>query len=241
MRRAAAAPLAADQLANHLVDRGRMGDGAAALDRGGDLVRVLGVHGVRAVDEDDVRAEALGFADLGEGVDAERLGLVAGGDQRAGIGHGAADAERFAAVFGVDLLLDGREEAVEIDVQEAETVGLDSAPVPTRSIIFARCSPAWSIEAGPPQGRSSLARRDEGRWQDGWSPESGAVKGGGAERVSRPAGPCCRVSCIPGNSLVPNASECLAFDAGSIRGHFARCRRRVVFKDVHLSRHVRNA
>ncbi len=114
---------AAEELADHLVDRGGVGDGAAALDGGGDLVRELGVLGVVAVDEDDVGAEALGLADLGEGVDAEGLGLVAGGDEGAGIGHGAGDAEGLAAVFGVQLLLDGREEAVEIDVEEAEAVG----------------------------------------------------------------------------------------------------------------------
>ena len=63
--------------------------GQTAFDGGGDLVRVLGVDGVRAVDEDDVGAELLGFADLGAGLDAEGLGLVAGGDEGAGVGHGA--------------------------------------------------------------------------------------------------------------------------------------------------------
>jgi hypothetical protein len=116
--------LSADELADHLVDGGGVGDGAAALDGGGDLVAELGVDAVGAVDEDDVGADAPGLADLGEGVDAERLGFIAGGDKGAGVGHGAADAEGLASVLGVELLLDGREEAVEIDVEEAEAIGL---------------------------------------------------------------------------------------------------------------------
>lgn len=73
---------------------------------------VLGVVGVITCDEDDAGAKLLGFADLGSGFDAEGFGLVAGGDAAGGVGHGGDDGERLAAVLLVDLLLDGREEAV---------------------------------------------------------------------------------------------------------------------------------
>ena len=65
-----------------------------------------------------------GFADLGSGLDAEGLGFVAGGDAAGGVGHGGDDGEGVAAVFGMELLFDGREEAVEVDVEEGEAVGL---------------------------------------------------------------------------------------------------------------------
>jgi hypothetical protein len=57
-----------------------VGDGADARDGLCDLVRILCVVFVVAVDEDDPGADLLGFADLRAGLDAKRLGLVAGGD-----------------------------------------------------------------------------------------------------------------------------------------------------------------
>jgi len=101
-----------------------MRDGADAFDRCDDLVGVFGVGGVLAVDEDDVGAEAFGFADAGAGLDAEGFGFVAGGDEGGGVGHGGDDAGRAVAVFGVELLFYRREEAVEVDVEEGEEVGL---------------------------------------------------------------------------------------------------------------------
>ncbi len=88
-----------------------MGDGAAAVDSLGDVVGVLGVDAVVAFDEDDFGADALGFADLGSGFDAEGLGFVAGGDAAGGVGEGGDDGEGAVAEFGVELLLDRREEA----------------------------------------------------------------------------------------------------------------------------------
>ena len=69
-------------------------------------------------------ADLLGFADLRAGLDAEGLGLVAGGDAAGGVGHGGDDGEGLAAILGVELLLDRREERVEVDVEEAEAIGL---------------------------------------------------------------------------------------------------------------------
>jgi hypothetical protein len=93
---------------------------------------------VGAVDEDDVGDEALGFADLGEGFHAEGFGFVRGGDEGTGIGHGAADADGLASELGVKLLFDGREEAIEIDVEEGEEVGLSGGA--HGQIIFAGSS-----------------------------------------------------------------------------------------------------
>ena len=118
--------LAAEELAGHLVDAGGVGDGADALYRGNNFVRIFRVGGVVAVDEDDVRADALGVADAGSGLDAEGLGLVAGGDEGGGVGHGGDDAGGLVAELGMDLLFYRREEAVEVDVEEGEEVGLSS-------------------------------------------------------------------------------------------------------------------
>ena len=84
---------------------------------------VFGVVGVAALDEDDAGTELFGFADLGAGLDAEGLGFVAGGDADGGVGHGGDDGEGLSAVLGVKLLLDRREEGVEVDVEEAKRSG----------------------------------------------------------------------------------------------------------------------
>ena len=80
--------LAAEELTDHLVDGGVVGDRADEVDGFSDGVGVLGVLGVIAFDEDDVGAELLGFADLRAGFDAEGFGLVAGGDADGGVGEG---------------------------------------------------------------------------------------------------------------------------------------------------------
>jgi len=115
---------AAQELADHLVDAGRVRDRADSFDGGNNFVGIFRVGGVVAVDEDDAGAEALGFADAGSGLDAESFGFVAGRDEGGGVGDGGDDADGFIAEFGVELLLDGREEAVEVDVEEGEEVGL---------------------------------------------------------------------------------------------------------------------
>src|SRR5258707_202946 len=79
-----------------------------------------------ASDEDNAGAEFFGFADLGAGFDAKSLGFVAGGDAARGVGHGGNDGERFSAVLLMKLLFDRGEEAVQVDVQEAETVGMEN-------------------------------------------------------------------------------------------------------------------
>ena len=145
--------LAPNQLADHLVDGRRVRHRAAALDRRGDVVAELRVDRVRAVDENDLGADTFGFAYLGERLDAERLGLVACRDERAGIGHGAAHANWLATIFRMKLLFDRREEAVEIDVEEAEAIGLCARR--HGFIIFALASP------GSPAGEGLMFSASE--------------------------------------------------------------------------------
>ena len=83
-----------------------MGDGADEVDGFGDGVGVFGVFGVAAFDEDDAGAEFFCFADLCAGFDLECFGFVARGDADGGVSERGDDGERFAAVFGVKLLLD---------------------------------------------------------------------------------------------------------------------------------------
>ena len=56
-------------------------------------MRVLGVLGVIAFDENDARAFLFGFANLCSGFDAEGLGFVAGGDADGSVGEGGDDGE----------------------------------------------------------------------------------------------------------------------------------------------------
>jgi hypothetical protein len=77
-----------------------------------------------ALDKDNVGTLLFGFADLRAGFDAEGFGFIAGSDADGGVGEGGDDGERFSAIRFVELLLDGREEAVQVDVQEAEPVGM---------------------------------------------------------------------------------------------------------------------
>ena len=122
LARARRLALAADELADHLVDRG-----VCATGQSGRRPRRCAGSSRRSRrggrDEDNLRADALGLAHLRAGPDAEGLGLVAGGDAAGGVGHPGDDGERAAAVLGVELLLDRGEEAVEVDVQEGEAVG----------------------------------------------------------------------------------------------------------------------
>ena len=138
--------LAAHELADHLVDGGGVGDGAAAVYSLRDFVGILSIDAVVAFDEDDVGADALGLADLGSGFDAEGLGLVAGGDAAGGVGVGGDDGERARAEFGVELLLDRGEEAVEVDVEEGEAVGLGGGGHGWRKPI------SQNRDVGHPQG-----------------------------------------------------------------------------------------
>ena len=149
--------LAAHELADHLIDGRSVGDGAATFDRFRDAVGIFGIDAVVAFDEDDGGTDAFGFADLGSGFDAEGLGFVAGGDAAGGVGVGGDDGEGAVAVFGVKLLLDGGKEAVEVDVQEGEAVGL-------RLIRHARSSGPLT---GLRPGKSQANRTRMGRPQAG--------------------------------------------------------------------------
>jgi hypothetical protein len=146
--------LAAHQLADHLVDARRVGHRAASLDCLRDAARVVRVDAVFSHDKDDLRADAFGLADLRACLDAERLGLVAGRDAAGGIGQGGDDGERPPAILRVQLLLDRGEEAVEIDMQEREAVGLGgighaaSVAIYYIRFLFACCRTRSTLRTG---------------------------------------------------------------------------------------------
>ena len=130
--------LAAHELADHLVDGWVVRDRAGEVDRFGDGVGVFCVLGVVAFDQDDFGALLFGFAHLRAGLDAEGLGLVAGGDAAGRVGHGGDYGQGSTAVFRVQLLLDRREEAVQVYVEEAEAVGMENGGHAVgEAIIFA--------------------------------------------------------------------------------------------------------
>ena len=85
---------------------------------------VLRVLGVVTRNENDVGANLFGFADLGSGFDAEFLGLVARSDAAGGIGHRGDYGERPVSILRVQLLFYRREETVQVDVQETESIGM---------------------------------------------------------------------------------------------------------------------
>ena len=68
-------------------------------------------------------AHAFGVGDDGSGADAEGLGLITGRDADGCVGHHGNDADRPAAQFGADLLLDGGEVGVEIDEEPVDARG----------------------------------------------------------------------------------------------------------------------
>ena len=142
--------LAAHELADHLIDGGVVGDGAGQLDGVADSFGVLGVVGVVAGDEDDLGADFFCFADLRAGLDTEGFGLIAGGDATGGVCHGGDYGEGLASIFGVELLLDRCEEAVEVDVEVGEEVGLGVGGHEARldRIIFALCLPEEKLGRG---------------------------------------------------------------------------------------------
>jgi len=91
---------------------------------------------------------------LRAGLDAQCFGLVAGRDAAGGVGLGGDNGERAAAIFRVQLLLHRGEEAVEVDVEEAEASGwgVSAMRPPSPSIIFAflcSCHMKNNPEGGP--------------------------------------------------------------------------------------------
>src|ERR1035441_6598328 len=90
--------LAAHQLADHLVDAGRVRYRAAAVYSFRDSLRVFSVDTVVAFDEDDLRADLFRLAHQRAGLDAERLGLVAGGNADRGVGPGGERGRRAVAI-----------------------------------------------------------------------------------------------------------------------------------------------
>jgi hypothetical protein len=114
--------LGAHEAAGHLVDRHHFLDRQAGVDRLEDALVIVGVEPVIGLHPDDVRAEAPRFAHQGTGLDAERLGRIAGGDRHGGFRRCLHDDHRLAAQGRGLLLLARREEGVEIEEQPLRRV-----------------------------------------------------------------------------------------------------------------------
>lgn len=110
---------AAHQIDCHFIDGQHSGDRSATLDGADDLVVVLDVELVTALDYDEARAEAFCLADLGSGLDAEGFGLIAGGDGAGSVGHDGDDDDGAVAKLGAELLFDGGEVGVEVKEKPA--------------------------------------------------------------------------------------------------------------------------
>ena len=77
-----------------------------------------------AFDQDDLRADMSHIADTRAGLDPEGFRLIAGRDGNCRVGKRRHDREWTVAVLGMKLLLHRRKEAVQVDVNETETVVL---------------------------------------------------------------------------------------------------------------------
>jgi hypothetical protein len=85
---------------------------------GADAFSVFGVAIVMAWQDDGAWAKREGLVDGHAGCDAEEFGFVAGGDHSVASNH-----DGLAAIFWMDGLLDGGEEAVDVDVGDVGNCG----------------------------------------------------------------------------------------------------------------------
>jgi hypothetical protein len=112
----------AHQLAGHLVDRAHLLDRKAGVDRLQDALVILAVEPVIGLHRDHVRAQLARIAHQGAGLDAERLGRVAGGNRHGALRQRLNDDDGLAAQGRGLLLLARREESVEIEEQPLHRV-----------------------------------------------------------------------------------------------------------------------
>jgi len=97
-------PLGSHQAAGHLVDRADFLDRQAGVDSLEDALMIIGIEPVIGLNRDHRRARAARVPHQGAGLDAERLGGVAGGDRHGGIRRRLHDDDGLAAQ-GRGLLL----------------------------------------------------------------------------------------------------------------------------------------
>ena len=108
--------------AGHLVDRADLLDRQAGVDRLQDALVILAVEPVIGLYRDNGRAQLPRLAHQGAGLDAERLGRVAGGDRHGGIRRRLHDDNRLPAQGRVLLLLARRKEGVKVEEQPLHRV-----------------------------------------------------------------------------------------------------------------------
>jgi hypothetical protein len=90
-------PLGAHQAAGHFVDRAHLLDRQAGVDGLQDAFVILGVEPVPRLHRNHGRTQVPRLAHQGAGLDAERLGRIAGGDRDRGIRRRLHDDDRLAA------------------------------------------------------------------------------------------------------------------------------------------------
>lgn len=110
----------AEEPAPHLVDGADFLDREISFNALFDAVVIVGVFGGGGLDADKFRAHIEGIPDFRSGADPVFLGLVAGGDDGAGVAFGLGDAHRLAAEPGVFGLFDAGEVAVEVYIEPSE-------------------------------------------------------------------------------------------------------------------------
>ncbi len=117
--------LAADQLADHLVNGRRVRNRANAFHGCGDGMRVLGINRMGTMNQNDFGTDLLSIAHPGSRAYAQGFGLVAGGNAAGGVALNWDDRCRFTPVLGVQELLDRGKEAVQVDMQSGKAVQLE--------------------------------------------------------------------------------------------------------------------
>ena len=115
--------LAARQFTGHLVDRVHLRNGRTGFHHFNQAMVKLHIGFGPRVHQPDVRAELFCLAHQRARPDTEFLGFVARSDAAGGIGHNRHHAHGLAAQLRPQLLLDGGEIRVEIDVQEMQRHG----------------------------------------------------------------------------------------------------------------------
>jgi hypothetical protein len=110
-------PFGAHEAAGHFVDRADLLDRQAGIDRLQDALVIVGIEAMIGLDRNNGRAQPPRVPHQGAGLDAERLGRVAGGNGDGGIRRNLHDDDRLVAQGRVFLLLARRKEGVEIEEQ----------------------------------------------------------------------------------------------------------------------------
>jgi hypothetical protein len=127
----------AHQLAGHFIDRAHLLDRQAGVDRFQNSFVILGVEPMIGLHRDHGQAQAPRLAHQGAGLDAERLGRVAGGDRHRGIGQRLHDqpfdADRKTIAAASRQLTAQLAEALELCITQHVERAREQTPFPETS------------------------------------------------------------------------------------------------------------